>query len=773
MQVIKRDGTREDVRFDKILQAVARACEGLTGVDPVEVAKRTISGLHDGSSTRELDERSIATAVMLVLDEPAYSQVAARLLAAFIAEEVGLEQTFESYLAQAVELKLVAPSVLELARTDMPALLAAIDLEQDKRFEYFGLKTVYDRYLLRHPVTRKVIERPQWMFLRVALGLSESVEQAIELYGLISSFRYMPASPTLFNSGTVHPQMSSCYLLTVGDDSLEGIYKSYADCARLSKWAGGLGIDWTPVRATGAHIKGNNGTSSGIVPFLKVLDSSVHAVNQGGRRKGAAAVYLQPWHADIEAFLELRNNTGADERRTHHLNLALWIPDLFMQRVEADAAWSLFCPAEAPELLETWGEAFEAAYLRLEAAGKAKKQVPARMLYSRMMQTLAETGNGWICFKDTSNRRSAQTRNPDNVVRSSNLCTEILEVTSASETAVCNLGSINLATLVVDGQFDFAGLRTAVGIAARALNRVVDRNFYPTPEAAVSNQRWRPVGLGVMGFQDALFQLRLAFDSAEARALSARIAEVIYYEALSASVGGPFPAFAESRYVDGQLQFDLAKLAGHPVPELHEDWDGLKARIQAEGLRNSQLIAIAPTATIASIVGSYESIEPQVSNLFKRETLSGEFLQVNRYLVRDLQRLGLWTPELRARLIAAEGSIQAVEGIPDGLKALYRTAWELPQKLLVDLAVERSAFICQGQSLNLFSESPTLGKLSSMYMYAWKQGLKTTYYLRSRAKTSIAKATVNTAAEAAPKVYTAAEALACSLENPESCEACQ
>jgi ribonucleoside-diphosphate reductase alpha chain len=761
--ITKRDGTREGVQFDKILRAVTEACSGLSGVEPVAIAKVTIGALHDGATTRELDEQSIAAAVMMAMEEPAYSRVAARLLARLVAEEVGLGRTFADYLAEARAYGLISDELVALADTDRAAIVNALDDTRDGDFEYFGLKTIYDRYLLRRPDTRQVFERPQWLFMRVALGLSATVDEAIRLYELMATFRYMPATPTLFNAGTRHPQMSSCYLLTVSEDSLEGIYKAYADCARLSKWAGGIGIDWTPVRATGALIKGNNGTSSGLVPFLKVLDSSVHAVNQGGKRKGAAAVYLQPWHADIEAFLDLRQNTGAEERRTHHLNLALWVPDLFMKRVETDGLWSLFCPSAAPELLETWGPDFEAHYEQLERDGKAVKQVSARGLYARMLQSLAETGNGWLCFKDTANARSAQTGRPGALIRSSNLCTEILEVTNSAETAVCNLGSINLAAFVKDGAFDFDSLRRTVRQVVPALDRVIDRNFYPTPEAAASNRRWRPIGLGMMGLQDVFFQLRLPFASDEARSLSNRIAEVMAFEALGAAVGRTFPAFAESRYPEGKLQLDLAREQGHPVPAIHEDWDTLRAAIRVNGIGNSLLLAIAPTATIASIVGATESIEPMVSNLFKRETLSGEFIQINRYLVRDLQARGLWTESVREKLVAGEGSIQHIPEIPDDLKALYKTAWELPQKALIDMAAERSAFICQGQSLNLFMEAPSVGKLSSMYMYAWKQGLKTTYYLRSRAKTQIEKTTVQ-----APSA-----AVACSLENPETCEACQ
>ena len=768
MQVVKRDGTREEVRIEKILHAVNRACRGLENVEPIEVAKHTINGLHEGSTTQELDDLSISNAVMLMADEPNYSRVAARMLSESIYKEVGRDLAFRDYIRNAADLGLIGSQVMELASTDFNAIEFAIRHERDDLFEYFGLKTVADRYLLRHPKTRKLIERPQWLFMRVALGLSDSVTEALELYEIVSQFHYTPATPTLFNSGTRHPQMSSCYLLTVGEDSLDGIYKSISDCAKLSKFSGGIGIDWTPVRSSGALIKGTNGLSNGIVPFLKVFDSSVHAVNQGGKRKGAAAIYLEPWHGDIEAFLDLRNNTGADERRTHHLNLALWIPDLFMKRVNEDAQWSLFSPSDAPELLKTFGAEFERAYEQYEREGKALKQVSARGLYAKMMQTLAETGNGWMCFKDKANLRSAQTGAPGNTIHSSNLCTEILEVTSGDQTAVCNLGSVNLSSLVTPSKtFDFEKLRVVTRTAVKFLDRVVDRNFYPTPEAKNSNHKWRPIGLGIMGLQDVFFKMRLPFASDEAKMLSSRISETIYFEAIRTSMdlarkSGPFPAFKESRYANGDLQVQLAAEHQELQPKLHEDWDRLAQEVRSTGLRNSLLVAIAPTATIASILGCYESIEPQVANVFKRETMSGEFLQVNRYLIADLKRAGLWNPEMRSRIIGAEGSVQSITEIPAEIRELYKTAWELSQKDLIDLAVLRSAFICQSQSLNLFMEEPNIGKLSSMYMYAWKQGVKTTYYLRSRAKTAIKKTTVDTSS-----------AVTCSLENPASCEACQ
>jgi ribonucleoside-diphosphate reductase alpha chain len=611
--------------------------------------------------------------------------------------------------------------------------------------------------------------------------------------------------------------MSSCYLLTVGEDSLEGIYKSLADCAKLSKFSGGIGIDWTPVRASGALIRGTNGKSNGIIPFLKVFDSSVHAVNQGGKRKGAAAVYLETWHADIEAFLDLRNNTGSEDRRTHHLNLALWISDLFMKRVEEDKQWSLFSPDQVPELHKSFGAEFEEHYHRYEEQGKALKTVSARQLYARMMQTLAETGNGWICFKDKANLRSAQTAKAGNVIHSSNLCTEILEVTTSSETAVCNLGSVNLASFITSNrQFDFKKLQSVVETAVTFLDRVVDINFYPTTEAKTSNHKWRPVGLGIMGLQDALFKMRIPFTSEAGQKMSAQISEAVYYHALKRSMAlaqekGRFDAFEASRYTEAKLQVQLAaqhQAPGQKMPELNFDWETLARDIARNGLRNSLLIAIAPTATIASIVGSFESIEPQVSNLFKRETLSGEFLQVNRYLIADLKKMGMWNAAMRSKILEADGSIQNITELPEEVRALYKTAWEISQKDLIEMAAARSAFICQSQSLNLFMESPSVGKLSSMYMYAWKQGLKTTYYLRSRAKTAIQKTTtsgsIETAtaaptdtagtpmsfaptptAQAAPQsqsqpqdaaqasLFTATEAVVCSLENPAACEACQ
>ena len=570
--------------------------------------------------------------------------------------------------------------------------------------------------------------------------------------------------------------MSSCYLLDSPEDSLEAIYKRYTDIAQLSKFAGGIGVAWHRVRSQGSLIKGTNGLSNGIIPWLKTLDSSVSAVNQGGRRKGAACVYLETWHADIEEFLELRDNTGDHLRRTHHLNLANWVPDLFMERVEKDWQWSLFDPKEVPHLTDLYGSDFATAYTKAEEEGLYVKQIPARELYSKMMRTLAQTGNGWMTFKDASNTKCNQTGQGNQVVHLSNLCTEILEVTNQDETAVCNLGSVNLGALVKDGSFDFDHLGEIIRTAVPFLDRVIDINFYPTQEADNSNNAWRPVGLGLMGLQDAFFKIGLPFDDPKARELSKKISEEIYFNALWASTelaeaSGPHPNFDKTRAAAGDLQFDLWNVE----PSNPERWESLRKRISKHGLRNSLMIAIAPTATIGSIAGCYECIEPQVSNLFKRETLSGEFLQINRYLVSELQKRSLWTESMINALKQSEGSIQEIEGMPDDLKEIYRTAWEIPMRSLIDMGAERGAFIDQSQSLNLFMESPTIGKLSSMYMHAWKAGLKTTYYLRSRPATKINKTTVNNddATESSVTTFTDAEAVACSLENPETCEACE
>jgi len=757
----------------------------LEAVDTAALFARVRSSAPASADYDVLRELAIHDAAARTFRAPEYGFLASRLLADQLREQVAERGilSFSDAVQHADAAGLLGPALVALVRRHRAQFDDAIDHDRDRRYSWFGLKTLADRYLLRHPETRAPLETPQMFLMRVAVGVSDTAEEALELYEAFSAHRFLPSSPTLFNAGTSRPQLSSCFLLDSPQDDLADIYKRYTDVAMLSKFAGGIGMSFSRVRSEGSLIRGTNGKSRGIVPFLNTLDASVAAVNQGGRRKGACCVYLEPWHADVERFLELRDNTGDEAARTHNLNLANWIPDLFMRRVEADESWSLFDPKEVPELVDTWGPAFDALYVSAERAGKAVRSIRARDLYARMMRTLAQTGNGWMCFKDASNRTCNQVGESRSVVHLSNLCTEILEVTDSQQTAVCNLASIQLGNHVTEAGVDWQALAETVRLAIRQLDRVIDRNLYTIPEARVSNMQWRPIGLGMMGLADVLYTLRQPFDSMTARKTSLRIAKVVYYHAVQASAElaeerGRHATFDQTHAAKGRLQPDLwgvspandedfadeqMALFGREDTFPSLDWDGLRKRVMRSGLRNSLLVAIAPTATIASILACTECIEPLVSNLFKRETLSGEFLQVNRFLVADLRRLGLWNDAVRSEIKKSRGSIQHITDIPEEVRALYRTAWELSMKSLIDLAADRGAYIDQSQSLNLFSESPTIGRLSSMYMYAWKRGLKTTYYLRSRPATQIEMSTIGSRAAAQM----------CSLENPESCEACQ
>ncbi|MBM74095.1 MAG: ribonucleoside-diphosphate reductase subunit alpha [Proteobacteria bacterium] len=800
MRVLKRNGEYEIADLNKIVKAINRSCQGLNSVDAVRVATRTIAGLYDGATTSELDNLSIQTAASFIAEEPEYSFLAARMLNTFIEKEVTNQNIYS--FSQSVEaghkLGIINDKLLSFVNQHSRKLNQAIKIERSNLFHYFGLRTVYDRYLLKHPTSRKVFETPQYFMLRVACAVSDEIKDALELYEMFSNLEYLTSSPTLFNAGTRHQQLSSCFLLDSPSDQLVSIYNRYTNIAMLSKFSGGIGLSYSRIRSRGSHISSTNGLSNGIVPWLKTLDASVAAVNQGGRRKGACCVYLETWHADILEFLELRDNTGDEARRTHNLNLANWVPDLFMKRIETDGIWSLFDPKKVPELVDLYGDDFEKAYCEAEKKNLYNDQIKARDLYARMMRTLAQTGNGWMTFKDHANKTSNQTGylekqkvgdridlKEKNVIHLSNLCTEILEVTNDSECAVCNLGSLNLGRCVVvdptnsdKWHFDFDKLRKNTSIAIKQLDRVIDRNFYPIDMAKASNSKWRPIGLGMMGLQDVFFKLKLPFDSPEAQQLSSRISEEIYYSALKTSLElakefGAHTNFHETKAAQGILHFDY--YCDKYDVKLHDSkrFDQLRTDIKKHGLRNSLMIAIAPTATIASITGCYECIEPQVSNLFKRETLSGDFLQINTYLVQDLKDRGLWTEQIRTKIKMANGSISNIEEIPSELKELYRTAWEVQMRSLIDMAALRIPFIDQSQSLNLFMESPTINKLSSMYFYAWKRGLKTTYYLRSRPATEIAKTTISYEAQTSNSGHLSAEQLACSLENPEACEACQ
>lgn len=800
MKVKKRSGVLEEVNLDKITKAVGYACVGLDQVDPYQIAIKTVGGMYDGVTTAELDLLSIQTAIGFIAENPEYSRIASRLLSRYIDKEVSTQdiESFSQSIVATHKAGLVSDEVMQFVQANKRKLNHAIKPERNDLFDYYGIRTVYDRYLLKHPQKRSVLETPQYFFMRVSCGLAETVEEAIELYNLISSLEYMASTPTLFNSGTRHSQMSSCYLLDSPLDDLIDIEKRRSDIALLSKWAGGIGLSYTRVRGSGSLIKGTNGKSNGIVPFLHSLSSNVAAVNQGGKRKGAACVYLDTWHPDILEFLELRDNTGDREKRAYNLNLANWIPDLFMKRVKDDGQWSMFDPSVAPQLSDLFGDAFEAEYLRLEDEGKFAAQVPARKIYARMMKTLAETGNGWMTFKDTCNTR-CNSAVDGYVVHSSNLCTEIVEPTFAGtkvrikrdeytpeqaevsrvigydsttdelevmmngEVAVCNLGSVNLAKYVTaDGKVDYRKLRKNVTVAVKFLDRVIDRNFYPVPEAKNSNNHWRPVGLGLMGWQDMLFQLRLPFDSQEAIDLAAKIQEEIYFVALKTSCElakkyGAHKDFAKTHAAQGKFQFELAN---SPFVA-DKEWNELREEIKTHGLRNSLLIAVAPTATISGICGANECIEPQISNIFKRETLSGEFITVNKYLIQDLKDRGIWNSNVLGQIRANDGSIQDIAEVPNDLKELYKTAWEIKQRALVDQAVSRGWFVDQAQSLNLFMRTPEIEKMSAMYMYAWEKGIKTTYYLRSKPATSINK--IAAANNVAPVVNT---------ENPDVCESC-
>lgn len=744
MKVTKRNGSSEEVNLEKIIKSITNVATGeLKSLDVFKIAQTTISGLYDKVSTRELDLLSIKTAAGSVIEEPLYSKLAAKLLANYVKKEVQSQDimSFSQSIKFNYENGLLSKSTYDFVQANARKLNAAILDQNNGLFEYYGMQIVYDRYLLKDPTSRSVTETPQYWLLRVACGLSENVKEAIDFYNLISSHEYMPSTPTLFNSGTKHSQMSSCYLLDSPKDDLKDIYKKYSDAAILSKWAGGIGLSYSRVRGFGSLIKGTNGRSNGIVPFLHTLDSSVVAVNQGGKRKGACAVYLETWHPDIIDFLELKDNTGDKERRCYNLNTANWIPDLFMKRVKENKEWSLFDPSIAPELTDLYGDEFEKRYIELEKEGKHIRKEPAQKIYSRMMRTLAETGNGWMCFKDISNK-TCNSVSKNRVLHSSNLCTEILEPTSSDEVSVCNLGSINLTHYIKDGKLDKSKLKKNVQLAVRFLDRVIDRNFYPVPEAETSNKKLRPVGIGLMGLQDLFYQLKLPFDSEEAVKLSQEISAEVYYSALKTSCAlakdlGAYPDYKHSRIATTSM-IHSDHYDNH---SFGQKFNELKEEIKQHGLRNSLLIAIAPTATIASIVGAEDCIEPTKEHIYKKVTLSGDLILVNKWLVRDLKELGIWNKDLANKIIINNGSVQEISEIPDDIKKLYKTAWELKQKVIIDHALARTPFIDQSQSLNLFVAEPSIDKLSSMYMYAWKdgKGLKTTYYLRSKAASRIEK----------------------------------
>ena len=810
--VVLADGRRASLDIGRLRTLAAEACSGLDDVDANRIIDESLPKMYDGISAADVATQLLMTARTLVEEEPNYSYAAAQLLLDQLRREAleflevpapGAEagdysatqsqmkeiypQAFRRFIERGAELELLAPALL---RFDLDALGAAIQPNRDRQFTYLGLQTLYDRYFLHSNRVR--FELPQAFFMRVAMGLAIQEDnpnkRAVEFYNLLSSFDYMSSTPTLFNSGTLRSQLSSCFLTSVPDD-LDGIYSAIRDNALLSKWAGGLGNDWTPVRALGSYIKGTNGTSQGVVPFLKVVNDTAVAVNQGGKRKGAVCSYLETWHLDIEEFLELRKNTGDDRRRTHDMNTANWIPDLFMKRVSEDGDWTLLSPSDAPDLHDLYGKAFEARYEAYEEqtrTGELKlfKTVKAQELWRKMLSMLFETGHPWVTFKDSCNLRSPQQH--AGVVHSSNLCTEITLNTGPEEIAVCNLGSVNLAQHLKDGKLDTKKLRKTVRTAVRMLDNVIDINYYSVPQAQNSNMRHRPVGLGVMGFQDALYQLRLPYSAEAAVEFADRSMEAVSYFAIEASSRlakqrGRYASFSGSLWSRGLLPINSLKLLekerGKDYLDVNfdstMDWDALRSKVQIDGMRNSNVLAIAPTATIANITGVSQSIEPTYQNLHVKSNLSGEFTVVNPYMVRDLKALGVWDKVMVADLKYYDGSLQSIDRVPPELKRLYATAFEVAPRWLVDAASRRQKWIDQAQSLNLYVAEPSGKKLDVTYRMAWLRGLKTTYYLRTLSATSTEKSTLerSTLNSVAP-VQAPALGTACAIDDPE-CEACQ
>lgn len=741
MQVVKRTGKREDVSFDKITARVKKLVYGLSDhVNPIKISMKVIEGLYDGVTTSSLDNLAAETSATMAAIHPDYALLASRIAISNLHKNTNksFSETMEalySYIDPVTHQKagLISDGTIDIIRRHADQLDSAIIYDRDFTFDYFGFKTLERSYLLR--MNGQVVERPQHMLMRASVGIhGEDVASAIETYHLMSEKWFIHATPTLFNAGTPKPQLSSCFLLSMVDDSISGIFETLSRCAKISQSAGGIGLSIHNIRATGSYIKGTGGTSNGIIPMLKVFNDTARYVDQGGgKRKGAFAVYLEPWHADIMEFLELKKNHGKEEQRARDLFYALWICDLFMERVKNNENWSLFCPNEAPGLSETYGGEFEALYHKYEQEGKARKVVRAQEIWSAIIESQIETGTPYMLYKDAANKKSNQKNL--GTIKSSNLCTEIMEYTSADEVAVCNLASIALPKFVDNGEFNHKQLYDITRVVTRNLNKVIDVNYYPIPEARNSNMRHRPVGIGVQGLADAFIMMGYAFDSPEARKLNKEIFETIYFAAVTESNAiaqrdGAYETFEGSPASKGQLQFDLWGVE----PTDRWNWTELKANIKKHGMRNSLLIAPMPTASTSQILGNNECIEPYTSNIYSRRTLSGEYIVVNKHLLNDLIRLNLWDEEMKEALIASNGSVQHIEGLPQELKDRYKTVWEISQKAIIDMSADRGAFICQSQSLNLFVENATMAKLSSMHFYAWQKGLKTgMYYLRSKA----------------------------------------
>jgi ribonucleoside-diphosphate reductase alpha chain len=780
MQVIKRSGKNEAVHFDKVTARVTRLSYGLhlKSEDIIEIAKKVVAGIYNNVTTTELDNLAAETSASFTTRHPDFAVLAARIAVSNLHKNTkkSFSETAE-LLYNYIDAKtgehapLLADDVYATIQEHGDLLDASIIYERDYHFDFFGFKTLEKSYLLK--VHGKIVERPQHMFMRVALGIHKTdIDAAIETYNLMSEKWFIHATPTLFNAGTPKPQMSSCFLLSMKDDSISGIYDTLKDCAMISQSAGGIGLNIHNIRSTGSYIKGTNGTSNGIIPMLRVFNDTARYVDQGGgKRKGAFSVYLEPWHADVFDFLELRKNHGKEEMRARDLFLALWTPDLFMKRVEADGQWSLFSPNEAPDLHTTHGEAFEKLYEQYEAEGRAVKTIPARELWNAILEAQIETGVPYMLYKDAANTKSNQKNL--GTIRCSNLCTEIIEYSDEKETAVCNLASLSLPRFVEGKKFNFDKLAEVTKIVTRNLNKVIDGNYYPIPETKTSNFRHRPIGLGVQGLADVFMMMGLPFESDMAKLLNKNIFETIYFAAMTSSMEiakkeGAYETFKGSPLSQGLFQFDLWDVA----PSERHDWEGLRKEVMEHGVRNSLLLAPMPTASTSQILGNNECFEPFTSNIYNRRVLSGEFAVVNKHLLKELVGLGLWNDNMKQRIIAANGSVQNIDEIPADLKEIYKTVWEIKQRNVIDMAADRGAFICQSQSLNLFVEQPNFAKLSSMHFYTWKKGLKTgMYYLRTKAAADAIKFTVDADVLNQTKDEQQA-AISCSLDNPDACEAC-
>ena len=748
MKVVKRSGSFEPISFDKVLGRIRKASKNLM-VNPDSLAQQVLARIYDGVKTSEIDELTSQLAVSLSTNHPDYGTLASRV--AISNHQRNTDSSFSNVmnsLANQINPKTgeqvshVNDIVVSIVKEFGKEIDAKIDYDRDYLFDYFGFKTLEKSYLLRDS-NRKVLERPQHLWMRVSLAIwPNDLKKAFETYDYMSQKYFTHATPTLFNAGTPHQQLSSCFLLAMTDDSVSGIYKTLGDCAMISKHSGGIGLHISNIRARGSVIKGTNGISDGIVPMLRVFNNTARYINQGGRRNGSFAMYLEPWHADVEDFLRMKQNTGAEEERARDLFYALWIPDLFMRRVESNGTWSLFCPNEAPGLADVVGEEFEALYMKYENEKRYRKQVSAQKLWFQILDSQIETGTPYLLYKDAANKKSNQQNL--GVIKSSNLCTEVIEYSDKDETAVCNLASIGLPSFVKKEKFDFSLLRKIVGIVATNLNRVIDINFYPTPETKRSNTRHRPIGLGIQGLADVFAMLKLSWDSKEAYDLNKKIFEHMYYAALEASMEiakkeGAYETFQGSPASKGVLQFDM----WHITPSTDLEWDKLKKSIMKYGLRNSLLVAPMPTASTSQILGFNECFEPFTTNIYSRRTLAGEYIVVNKYLVKELLDMGIWNEEMKQMIIANNGSVQTIDHIPNEMKNRYKTGWEISQKVIIDMAADRGPYICQSQSLNLFVADPNYAKLTSMHFHAWKRGLKTgCYYLRTKAPVAAQKFTV-------------------------------